>query len=219
MLFVNFKTYREGSGLEALKLVKIIEAVAVSSQVKIVPVVQAADLKEAAAASKLEIWVQNVDLAEYGAYTGAILPEAVLEDGAVGTFLNHSERKLATLSDLEKVNQRALSVGLKTLIFAGNLEEMKNVCSFKPTYIAYEPPQFIGSTTTSVAKEQPAIISQAVEIAKVFSLPLVIGAGIKSAEDVRTSLVLGAAGVVVASDIVKAEDPRKELLDLTEGFK
>ena len=219
MLFVNFKTYREGSGLEAIKLVRLIEEVAASCQVKIVPVLQATDLKEAVAISKLEIWVQNVDLAGYGAHTGAILSEAVFEDGAAGTFLNHSERKLTSLSDLEKINQRALLVGLKTLIFAGNLEEMKNVCAFKPTYIAYEPAQFIGSTTTSVAREQPEIINQAVEMAKVLALPLIVGAGIKSAEDVRKSIELGAAGVVVASDVVKAENPRQELLDLVEGFK
>jgi len=30
---------------------------------------------------------------------------------------------------------------------------------------------------------------------------------------------LGAVGVAVATDVVKAEDPKKELLDLAEGFK
>ena len=38
-------------------------------------------------------------------------------------------------------------------------------------------------------------------------------------DDVRKSLELGAVGVAVASDIVKSEDPKKEILDLIEGFK
>jgi len=37
--------------------------------------------------------------------------------------------------------------------------------------------------------------------------------------DVKKSIELGAAGIAVASDIVKSADPRKELLDLVEGFK
>jgi thiamine monophosphate synthase len=32
-------------------------------------------------------------------------------------------------------------------------------------------------------------------------------------------LELGASGVAVATDIVKAQDPQKELLELAEGFK
>ncbi|KKR70842.1 MAG: Triosephosphate isomerase, partial [Candidatus Woesebacteria bacterium GW2011_GWA2_40_7b] len=85
--------------------------------------------------------------------------------------------------------------------------------------VSYEPPEFIGSVTTSVAEAKPEIVSQAAGIARSFGLPLIVGAGIHSMDDVRKSLELGAVGVAVATDIVKAEDPKKELLDLTEGFK
>ena len=94
MIFVNFKTYKEGSGEKAIDLVKIIEGVSEETQIKIIPAVQATDIKEIVRGSKLEIWAQNVDPEDYGAHTGAILPEAVFEDGALGTFLNHSEKKL-----------------------------------------------------------------------------------------------------------------------------
>ena len=40
MLFINFKTYEEGTGKNALELIKILEEVAESSQIKIIPVVQ-----------------------------------------------------------------------------------------------------------------------------------------------------------------------------------
>lgn len=219
MLFVNFKAYEQGTGRNALILVKILEEVAETAQVKIIPVVQPADIREVTQSCKLEVWTQHIDPVEFGAHTGTILPEAVFEDGAVGTFLNHSERKFPDLETLKNAVERAKTVGLKTLIFASNLDELSAVSLFTPTYVAYEPPEFIGSTTVSVTSAQPDIILKAVEVAKSHELPLVVGAGIHSREDVRKSLELGATGVVVATDIVKAEDPKKELLELVGGFQ
>lgn len=219
MLFVNFKTYEQASGARVLELVRILEEVANETQVKIIPVVQAVDVKEAAQSSKLEIWVQHVDAVEFGAHTGSVLPEAVFEDGAIGTFLNHSEKKFSDFESLTKAHKRAVEVGLKTLVFASSLEELGNVATLNPTFVSYEPPEFIGSTTTSVTSAQPDVILKAVEIAKTHNLPLIVGAGIHSTDDVKKSLGLGAVGIAVATDIVKAQDPKKELLDLVEGFK
>src|SRR3990170_233811 len=218
MIFVNFKAYERGTGAEAIRLVNILEEVAKWSQIKIIPVVQASDVKEISQSSKIEIWTQHVDSVEYGAHTGFIIPEAVFEDGAMGTFLNHSEHKFNNFEELEKAVIRAKKVGLKTLVFAANLDELRKVVLLNPTFVSYEPPELVGSKTTSVAEANPWFISEAVEITRENELPLIVGAGIKSAEDVRKSLELGAAGVAVASDIVAAEDSRKEILDLAQGF-
>ena len=219
MIFINFKTYEQGSGASTLSLIKVLEEVANDTQIKIIPVVQAADVKEAVQISKLEIWTQHIDPVEYGAHTGSILPEAVFEDGAVGTFLNHSERKFKDFNELKSAHERAVGVGLKTLIFAGDIDELKKIVALNPTYASYEPPELVGSETTSVAQEKPEVIAEAVNIARESNLPLIVGAGIKSQEDIRKSLELGASGFAIASNIVKAADPRKELLSLIEGFR
>lgn len=219
MIFVNFKTYEQGTGESALNLTKVLEEVAYLSQVKIIPVVQAGDVKEISNSSKLEIWVQKVDASPYGAHTGSILPEAVYEDGASGTFLNHSEAKLPDFESLKTVNKRAQDAGLKTLVFAKDIEELNKVLPLRPTYVAYEPPGLIGSSEVSVAGAKAEIIAEAVVISKNEGVPLIVGAGIHSGNDVRKSIELGAVGVAVSSDIVKALDPKKELLDLVEGFK
>lgn len=219
MIFVNFKTYKQGTGADAIRLVRILEGIAQERNVKIIPVVQASDIKEISALSKLEIWTQNVDPVEPGAHTGATLAEAVKEDGAMGTFLNHSEHKFQDLKTLKAAFDRATLVGLKTLVFAADVSELKKVLKLEPTYVSYEPPELVGSKTTSVARAKPEIISKAVEVTKSKGIPLVVGAGIKSREDVKKSLQLGAVGVAVASDIVAAKDPEKELLDLAEGFR
>lgn len=219
MIFVNFKTYPAGTGIEALKLVKVLEEVGHENQLKIIPVLQSTDIKEASIATTLEIWSQHVDPVEPGAHTGFILPEAVLEDGAMGTFLNHSEHKFREFEDLKKANERAQSVGLKTLIFTDGIEELKKVVNLKPNFVSYEPPELVGSATTSVSSAHPEVISEAATISHGFGIPLIVGAGIHSMEDVRKSLELGAVGIAVASDIVKAEDPKKEITDLVEGFR
>jgi triosephosphate isomerase len=219
MIFVNYKTYEEGSGQKAIALTKVLEEVAHSSQVKIIPVVQIIDAEAIVASTTLEVWIQHIDPLTYGAHTGWTLPEEAVKVGISGVFLNHSEHKFDNFDALYTANEKAMSANLKTLIFASSLEELKKVCDLAPTYVSYEPPEFIGSTTTSVAEAQPEIISKASEIAREFGLPLIVGAGIHSSNDVKTSLNLGAVGVAVATDIVKATDPKKELLDLTEGFK
>lgn len=219
MLFINFKTYEQGTGESALALVKMLEEVALETGIKIIPVLQAADIKEATTSSRLEIWAQHVDSTTFGAHTGATLPEAIFEDGAIGTFLNHSEHRFSQFDLLRSAHDRALEVGLKTLVFAGDLRELERITALSPTYVAYEPPDLVGSKTTSVAEANPEGIAKGVEIAREHDLPLIVGAGIKSAKDVKKSMELGAVGVAVASDIVAAKDQKKELLELIEGFE
>jgi triosephosphate isomerase (TIM) len=219
MIFVNFKTYVEASGQNALSLIQILEEVAKSSQIKIIPVVQALDLEEAVKHTSLEVWVQKVDPIEFGAHTGAVVPQEVLDLGASGTFLNHSEQKITDFEVLKKSVQDCHEIGLKTLVFAGDIDELQKNLETHPDFISYEPPELVGSTETSVSKAKPEIIKDAVTISNTAGIPLIIGAGIKSQEDIRKGVELGAAGFAIASSIVKAVDPKKELLDLVEGYK
>lgn len=219
MIFVNFKTYEQGTGKNAVVLTKILEEVAHETQVKIIPVVQVIDAEMVVASTTLEVWIQHVDPIGYGAHTGWTLPEEASKIGVSGVFLNHSEHKFDNFDNLYAANEKAMSANLKTLIFATDLEELKKVCGLAPTYVAYEPAELVGSTTVSVSQAKPEIISQGSEISKSFGLPLIVGAGIHSQEDVRTGLSLGAIGFAVATDIVKSENPRQELLDLVEGYK
>lgn len=219
MIFVNYKTYEQGSGQNAVVLTKILEEVAHEIQIKIIPVVQTIDAEMIIAGTTLEVWIQHIDPVSYGAHTGWTLPAEAAKIGVTGVFLNHSEHKFNDFEALSTANEMALASNLRTLIFASDIIELKKVCELAPTYVAYEPAELVGSTTTSVAQAKPEIISEAAGIATSFGLPLVVGAGIHSQEDIRKSLGLGAIGFAVATDIVKAEDPKRELLDLVEGFK
>ncbi len=219
MIFVNYKTFEESSGEKALLLTKKLEEVAHESQVKIIPIVQTIDAEMVLSSTTLEVWVQHIDPFNFGAHTGWVIPEEVAKIGISGVFLNHSEHKFSDFESLRIANEKAKEVNLKTLIFAGSIEELKNIATLKPTFIAYEPPELVGSTDTSVARSQPEIISQAAEIARAAGEPLIVGAGVSSMEDVKKSLELGAVGVALATAVVKANDPKVKLLELVEGFK
>lgn len=218
MIFVNFKTYKESSGPEAVRLATMLEAVSNDQSVPIIPVLQALDIKSVATVTEFPLWIQHIDAVTYGAHTGSILPENAILAGIEGTFLNHSEHKIVDPQILENTVKRAHEVGLKTLVFAADLEELARVLNYRPTYVSYEPPQFIGSTKVSVSEAEPDIIEKAAKLTKEAGIPLIVGAGIHSEEDIRTSLKLGAFGFAIATNIVKSEDPEGELYNLLKGF-
>ena len=86
----------------------------------------------------------------------------------------------------------------------------------KPDYILYEPPELIGSSELSVATAKPESIKRAVEACG--EVPLIVGAGVKSREDVEVSLKLGAMGVGLASGFVLSSEPKKVLEEIVNGF-
>jgi len=216
MIFVNFKTYEQGTGEKAVVLAKICQEVAKETSVKIFPVVQAVDIYRVAKEVKNEIWAQHVDDIEYGQNTSQILPEAVKTAGAGGTILNHSENKLP-VEVINETVKRCQDLGLKVLVCSDNLEEARQIAVSKPDFIAYEPPELIANRTASVATAKPEIIKDFVN--EIRQIPVLVGAGIHSQEDVKKSVKLGAVGILVASDVVLSQNPKKELLDLASGFK
>ena len=84
-----------------------------------------------------------------------------------------------------------------------------------PDYVAIEPPELIGSGV-SVGKADPGIIRRSVEAAGRVNpgVKVLTGAGIQTGDCVRIALELGTTGVLLASSVVKAEDPAKVLRDL-----
>ena len=219
MIFVNYKTYRQGSGLDAVALTKTLEETSKEEEIKIIPVVQALDAEIVIDSTGLDVWVQHIDPISYGAHTGWTLPEEVLRIGAKGVFLNHSEHKFDDFDNLKKAMERCREVGLNTLIFAEDVDELKKVVGLKPDFVSYEPPELVGSEETSVSEAKPEVIGEAATVAKENSLPLIVGAGVKTRKDVSVALDMGAIGIAVASSIVKSDKPKDAVLELIAGFK
>lgn len=218
MIFVNFKTYRKATGEKAVALAKTCGEVREKTGVKIIPIVQTVDLWRIRQKVKIPLWVQHVDWQEEGKFTGFINLRALIQAEASGTLLNHSEHHLpfpVIEKTLESIKQ--LKKEFKVMICAKNLKEMVKLKRLKPDFLAYEAAELIASKTKSVARVHPRIISSAVRKAE--GLPVIVGAGIKSSEDVKISLEKGAAGILVASSVILAPSPKKKLLELAKNFR
>lgn len=209
---INFKTYSKGTGQSALRLANIIAEVAEKRKVEIIPAVQPTDLKEICKITPAI--AQAIDPVPYGAHTGLILPQAVRDAGAIGTLINHSERRLS-LKEIESCIYFARHAGIKTMVCASDIKEAMDISRLSPNYMAFEDPELIG-TGRSVSKTKPELVSRFVEILKDLS-PSVIplcGAGITNHEDVLAARELGTKGVLVASAVVNAEDQKEALENL-----
>ena len=213
MIVVNFKTYKESTGYRAVRLAQICRRVMAETKVRIVAVPQVADLRNCVETGA-ECWVQHVDPVEQGKNTGWITVEEVEEAGAAGTLLNHSEHKLAK-DQLEKTMKLIAGMAFQACICVADLEEAKWAAGLEPDYIAYEPPELVGSIEKSVSGEKPEVIKQIVLSTK---CSVLIGAGVHTPEDVKVGIELGVTGILVATDIVLAEDPEYQLRELARVF-
>lgn len=217
MIIVNFKTYLESTGQNAVALAKQAEKASKETGACIVVAPQAADLRSIAQSVEIPVFAQHIDPIKPGSSTGHVLAEAVKEAGAVGTLINHSERQLR-LIDIDATIALCREKGLTSCVCANNPSVSAAVAALKPDITSMEPPELIGSGI-SVSKSKPETITDTVQLVKKIDpkMTILCGAGISTAEDVSIALKLGTQGVLVASGIVKAKDPYSVLRAFAEA--
>lgn len=218
-IVVNFKVYPEVLGKRGWELAKLCAKVAEDTGASIVIAPPISDLAHVARLVQIPVFGQHVDTAEAGAHTGWLPPEALIEAGAAGTLLNHSERKIPR-KNVAALVPRCEKLGLEVVACADDLEEAEALARLGPDYIAIEPPELIGGDV-SVTTASPEIVAGAVQRihAASPSVGVLCGAGVKGRKDVRKALELGTVGVLLASGVVKAKDPEKALRDLAKGLR
>jgi len=208
-VLVNLKAYP----CDPVEVATAAHEVSEESGVRVAVAPQAAHLS-AVAETGVETWAQHVSPNEHGSHTGSTLAEAVADAGAEGTLLNHSENRLK-LADIDASLAAAERAGLETCVCGNNPGQIAAVSALGPDSVAVEPPELIG-TGTPVSKADPDIVTDAVEAAGAVddSIEVFCGAGISTGEDLVSAEELGAEGVLLASGVAKADDPRAALEDL-----
>jgi triosephosphate isomerase len=166
------------------------------------------------AATGATTWSQHVAPVDHGSHTGSQLATAAADAGAIGTLLNHSEHR-QTLADIDAGIAAANRAGLRTTVCANTPDQIAAVAALGPDAVAVEPPSLIGSGTP-VSQADPDIVRDAVSAAAGVdeAIDVYCGAGISTGEDVVAARELGADGVLLASGVAKADDPRAALRDL-----
>lgn len=231
-VFINFKTYPQGTGERAVELARILRQVNTEcnrsaqdkfASVEIIPVVQIADVFKVKQEIDIPVWVQHLDWQEQGEFTGWVNLEAVVEAGASGTLLNHSEHQIppGTIKQtLKRVRNlggvRGMRENFEVMVCCRTLGQMERLGKLKPDYLGYEISGLIGGET-SVVDSEPKAIEHAVEICGV--IPLIVGAGINKKEDLQKTRQLGAKGVLISSAVMLAENPKAKLTELLSLLK
>lgn len=184
MIVVNFKRYVSEEGAVSLARIAKKYGAIVCPQI---------DHLAACVEAGAECWTQKYE------------PEA---KGHVGTLLNHSDYRL----DFKMIEETMLNLeGIKVCVCCKDVEEGIKIAGFNPDWLAFEPPELIGNKEKSVSSERPEDIRRLVSSVR---CSVLVGAGVHDAEDVRVALEMGAKGILVATDVVKAVDPEKELREL-----
>lgn len=218
VIALNVKAYEESMGEGGLALAKTCQEVAEDTGASIVICPQQFELAWIARQVNIPCLAQHVDPALPGSQTGWVTLEAVKVCGGIGTLINHSEHPLR-IGDMEAIIKRARDLDLVTIACANNTSVSAGIAALGPYSIAVEPPALIGSGIP-VSKAEPEIVEDSVNIVKDINRDVVVlcGAGISTGEDVKAAIELGAEGVLLASGVVKAKDPKKALLDLASGI-
>lgn len=214
MVILNFKTYLESTGKNALKLAKISQEVAQETGVNIAVAVQHADLMRISDKVEIPVLAQHVDAVESGGHTGSVLLEAVKESGAIGTLINHSEMRMK-LADIQNVVAKTNEHQMISVLCTNNIETSAAAATMKPTFVAIEPPELIGSGIP-VSQAEPEVVEGTVEVIHQINpeIKVLCGAGISTGDDMQAALKLGSEGVLLASGIVLADDPKTALMNL-----
>ncbi|EQD42825.1 triosephosphate isomerase [mine drainage metagenome] len=157
-------------------------------------------------------FAQHVDPNGYGAFTGRISMELLIDSGIKGSLINHSEFRLGR-DVVERAIAKARNMEFDLVVCAENLDEVSHFAQSGAPIVAYEPPELIGGNI-SVSSEKPDIIEKAANICEKSDALLIVGAGIKTGRDIFTSLKLGAVGGLVASGVVLASNPADAITSL-----
>jgi len=212
-ILVNLKAYP----CDPIAVATAAKEVADESGVRIAVSPQAAHI-ERVAETGVETWAQHVSPNGYGSFTGSTLAEAVADAGAVGTLINHSENR-RKLADIDASIQAAKNADLETCVCANNPRQTGAAAALGPDSVAVEPPELIGGDE-SVSSADPDIVENAVSAAAAVdeSVDVYCGAGVSTGEDVVAAGELGAEGILLASGVAKADDPKEALEDLVSGL-
>jgi len=214
LILINLKTYKEGMGSRAHAIATAAQLVAQESGATIGIAPSYIDLHPLAKHFMIPVYAQHVDGTAPGAHTGQVTADAIKLAGASGSLVNHSERRL-NLADIEASVRALQSQKLSAVVCTNNDTTSAAAAALAPDYVAIEPPELIGSGV-SVSKANPEIIRRSVAAVHAVSpkVKVLTGAGIQSGDCVRIAVELGTDGVLLASSVVKAEDPKIVLRDL-----
>ncbi|MDG6913603.1 MAG: triose-phosphate isomerase [Nitrososphaerota archaeon] len=220
LFLLNLKSYLPALGNGALAIGRNLEEAGRRHRVSTAIAPSAASLGVLSRELRIPVLAQHVDPLEPGARTGFLIPASLSATGVAGSLLNHSEHPIPPAQVLETSKMLRAS-GLVSIVCSGDLAAATRLArASRPPFLAIEPPELIGGSV-SVSVARPEIVRGAVERVRRVSprTRVLCGAGVKTGEDVRRAIELGAEGILVSSAVAAAQNPAAAIAELMRGFK
>lgn len=221
LILVNFKNVPQAIGRNAVRLARICERVAVKHHVNIIVAPSTPDLSQVALMVRdIPVFSQHVDPVKEGyTHTGHVTALTLRAIGITGTLVNHPEHRVG-MENIARCIEASKQQGLYVICCAATLDEAESIARLNPNALAYDVPELIG-TGRAISKEKPREVKEFVKMLSKINpnvVPL-CGAGISTGKDVEAALKLGTQGILVASAVVKAEDPESVLVEFAKACK
>lgn len=154
--------------------------------------------------SHIKVTAQHMDEMSQGHTMGKVIASSLSDIGVQAVVLNHADHPLSVGNLLETV-RKAKEVDIKTIICSNSILEAKIAAMIEPDIVLAEPTALIGKKQISSRD----YVQTTIETIKRINSNVLVeqGAGVRSKEDVKELLELGADGVGVTSGILKAKNP------------
>src|SRR3989338_5101481 len=149
MLIINFKNYKVGK--DVLDLAKKIE-IYYNKAIIAVPFTEIGETVKNLGPN-MQVYAQHADFHDLGRGTGFVIPECLVNKGAVGAIINHSEHKIK-MPEIKKTVKRCNEVGLKIIICSSSLREVSQLKKLNPYAIAFEDKKLIATGKSITAYRQ-----------------------------------------------------------------
>ncbi len=217
-LIINLKNYLETAGDNTIKIIKDAEKVSEKTDVEIIVSPPQPSLALMTSQTNLKIISQHIDIKKSGSSTGYYIPEIIQKVGAFGSIINHSEHEIK-MEEIRQSIEKLRELNLISIVCIKSAKDLKNILDFKPSYIAIEPPELIG-TQKSISTEKPYLITECSNIIndEKTETKLICGAGISTKEDVKIALENGSSGILVSSSITKSSNWHDKIFELASAF-
>lgn len=155
---------------------------------------------------------KNTNLITIAQHLNDQTPQQLKATGAQGTLLNHSDNPIS-LKQIETLTKQLNKLKLKVIVCTKTTKNVDAIRKFKPWAIAYEDPIFIG-TKNPITDHPLQILNFTKHFKRCKRIPL-CGAGIHKKEDVENALKLGCKGILISSAVMKSDNPKKLLDELS----
>ena len=207
LILINFKKVTGKKATELIeKLNKADETL--KANYKIAVIIQPEDIHEVSKRTSFSLFIHDIFLK---GKLYEVLNKNLLAGGKIcGVLLNHPENQL-TEDELHKNFFCAKAHNLKVVLGSTSIAEGKMLNKkYEADYIAIENVDLIGKNV-SIIEIYPEMTKNAVTS---ISNNILLGAGVRNAEDIEHVLKSGGSGVLLSSVIVGAKDPLQALINL-----